>query len=258
MLNKAMEPILKTIVWGIVKPFVLWALMMVPVFLMMWRLAKVKARYKSESEEPFTGFPHRPPGESLRRKIQHLDDKFGQELLVMVLFPGALALIVVVNPIYQTWPWLPAFVLMSFSVAIWYGRRVMKLLRELWDYSLGFTGERVVGEELNQLMLDGYRVFHDVPFEGFDIDHVVVGPPGVYAIETKARRKPKGERGKKEYHVRFDGTALHWPKKQETEETKKRFGIHFLRAHRILCRPSKSSELPINSATNAGYRRSDP
>ncbi|MBA2430881.1 MAG: NERD domain-containing protein, partial [Chthoniobacterales bacterium] len=33
----------------------------------------------------------------------------------------------------------------------------------------------------------GYHVFHDLRRDGFNIDHVVVGPAGVFAIETKFR-----------------------------------------------------------------------
>jgi hypothetical protein len=41
---------------------------------------------------------------------------------------------------------------------------------------LGFKGERAVGEELNQLLRQGFHVFHDLPFDSFNIDHVIVGP----------------------------------------------------------------------------------
>ena len=65
---------------------------------------------------------------------------------------------------------------------------------------LGFEGERHVGEALNQLMLVGYRVFHDFlitdkPRSIRNIDHIVVGPNGVFAVETKTRRKMKREDG---------------------------------------------------------------
>jgi Nuclease-related domain len=38
------------------------------------------------------------------------------------------------------------------------------------------------------------QVFHDVPGEGFNIDHVAIGPAGVFTIETKTRSKPEGRR----------------------------------------------------------------
>ena len=54
----------------------------------------------------------------------------------------------------------------------------------------GFAGERAVAEELNQLIRAGCYVFHDVPMAPYgNIDHVLVTPKGIYAVETKARRK---------------------------------------------------------------------
>ena len=46
-------------------------------------------------------------------------------------------------------------------------------------------------EELNQLMLDGCRVFHDIPFPYGNIDHVVVSRSGVYSVNAKMCGKPK-------------------------------------------------------------------
>jgi hypothetical protein len=51
-------------------------------------------------------------------------------------------------------------------------------------------------------MLSGYRVFHDFlindkPGATRNIDHVVVGENGVFAVETKTRRKVKGLDGAK-------------------------------------------------------------
>jgi hypothetical protein len=55
---------------------------------------------------------------------------------------------------------------------------------------LGRDGERAVGQFLERLRDDGARVFHDVPGEGFNLDHVVISPHGLYAIETKTYSKP--------------------------------------------------------------------
>jgi hypothetical protein len=50
---------------------------------------------------------------------------------------------------------------------------------------LGRDGERVVGQFLEQQLIPkGARVIHDVPADGFNLDHVVV-------IETKTRSKPR-------------------------------------------------------------------
>ena len=48
------------------------------------------------------------------------------------------------------------------------------------------AGERITGWWLGRLP-DGWHVFHDVPVgdDGANIDHVVIGPPGVFTINTK-------------------------------------------------------------------------
>ena len=54
-----------------------------------------------------------------------------------------------------------------------------------------------------------------MPCEGrktnFNIDHVVIGPTGVTAIEVKTRRKKKGREGYEEHVVTYDGQRLVWP-----------------------------------------------
>jgi hypothetical protein len=50
----------------------------------------------------------------------------------------------------------------------------------------GAEGEEVVGAILESLTADGWHVMHDVCFGRGNIDHVVVGPGGVFAVETKS------------------------------------------------------------------------
>jgi len=84
---------------------------------------------------------------------------------------------------------------------LYVGREIRSLARERADYRLGFDGERFVGEELSRLIAFGYEIYHDVPFDGFNIDHVLVEPSGVYASETKTHCKPIDERAGKEFRV---------------------------------------------------------
>jgi hypothetical protein len=51
----------------------------------------------------------------------------------------------------------------------------------------GEAGEMKVGEILDELKPSGYKPIHGITRNGFDIDHVVVGPAGVFVIETKFR-----------------------------------------------------------------------
>jgi len=50
----------------------------------------------------------------------------------------------------------------------------------------------------------GYRILHDVPGEGFNVDHVVIGAGGVFCVETKYRSKPAEGWAK----MVFDGERL--------------------------------------------------
>lgn len=98
--------------------------------------------------------------------------------------------------------------------------KAYKLATKLFNYNLGYAGELAVGQNLNQLMLEGYHVYHDLVFnEKFNIDHVIVGENGVFAVETKARTKPN-EVDKKQYNVSYDGDALYFEDQPEFAERK--------------------------------------
>jgi hypothetical protein len=50
---------------------------------------------------------------------------------------------------------------------------------------LGIMGETWSKDELSWLSKRGWHLFNNVPFEGFDVDQVLIGPGGIFAIETK-------------------------------------------------------------------------
>lgn len=60
--------------------------------------------------------------------------------------------------------------------------------RDYGAWAQGAEGEEVVGEILEGLLADGWQVIHDVSFGRGNIDHVVVGPGGLFTVETKSRR----------------------------------------------------------------------
>ncbi|MEU5192136.1 nuclease-related domain-containing protein [Streptomyces klenkii] len=60
-----------------------------------------------------------------------------------------------------------------------------------WDsWRKGLAGERRVGDELNRLGRQGWRVLHSIPLpREVDIDHLLIGPGGVFSINTKHHHK---------------------------------------------------------------------
>ena len=66
-------------------------------------------------------------------------------------------------------------------------RYVLPLLER---HDRGARGEEHVGALLNELTADGWRVIHDASFGRGNIDHILIGPPGVFTIETKSHPGP--------------------------------------------------------------------
>jgi hypothetical protein len=58
--------------------------------------------------------------------------------------------------------------------------------RDIGRWRRGAEGEEVVGQILDELAAGGLHVLHDVSFGRGNIDHVAIGPGGVFAIETKS------------------------------------------------------------------------
>jgi len=84
--------------------------------------------------------------------------------------------------------------ILCFIAAIGLGYVAIRRFRRLVEpMHVGLHGERAVAFVLRDLERQGYSVFHDVPSlkrpNEANIDHVVIGPTGIYAIETKTIRK---------------------------------------------------------------------
>ena len=125
----------------------------------------------------------RTAGQSLREEWDRLIDN---NLPLIVFGPGALWLVWFthwIQPPISAKAWL---MLACIGTAIAAGAffRVMPQARRLVR---GERGELKVAEALEDLRPAGYRVFHDLRRDGYNIDHVVVGPAGVFVIETKFR-----------------------------------------------------------------------
>ena len=99
-------------------------------------------------------------------------------------------------------PWM----LTTFALPLvaWVGLRFRKTLRVMRRMKQGRDGERIAGECLEKLRAHGCEIFHDIVAGNFNIDHVVVGPSGIYAIETKTLSK----RGGAEEKAECDGESI--------------------------------------------------
>jgi hypothetical protein len=84
-------------------------------------------------------------------------------------------------------PW--AFTSLAAATFVYVTPRIWRLKKKVKDLQLGRDGERIVAEQLECLREVEAHLFHDVPGEGFNLDHVVICTHGIYALETKTRTK---------------------------------------------------------------------
>lgn len=64
--------------------------------------------------------------------------------------------------------------------------RVLKRRTEATSWEAGARGERLVDKRLGKLRRDGWTVLSSiVKRSGADIDHLLIGPPGVFTVNTK-------------------------------------------------------------------------
>jgi hypothetical protein len=186
-------------------------------------------RRKKSRRSPLTSQLLRGPGESLRGQLETVSDKLDNFFLIMMVVALiALGLLVALvstgigkNFVLQLWLLAICYSLMLSLLSL----RLYRLFRYRQDLYLGLDGEQAVGQELNQLMLDGCRVYHDFQVDGkFNIDHIVIGENGVFAIETKGRAKPDRGGGQEDVRVVYDGQSLQfptWSEKEPIEQAKR-------------------------------------
>jgi hypothetical protein len=155
------------------------------------------------SKSPLKAKPLRNPGDSVDEEIdRQINDRFldvflfatGFCLLAIFEWAGYLAHI----------PRQPIPISCAAAVAVaaaaW---RFVVIRKRVKQLKLGRDGERCVGQYLERLRASNSQVFHDIPARGFNLDHVVISPHGIYAIETKTFSKPSPQA-----RITVEGTTI--------------------------------------------------
>ncbi|MBB1378973.1 nuclease-related domain-containing protein [Pseudoalteromonas sp. SR43-2] len=101
------------------------------------------------------------------------------------------------------------FIIMIALGLVYVARKLWVKSNHLIKLKLGRDAELAVASELIELQSHGYQVFHDIQADGFNIDHLVVGPNGIFAIETKGRHKRIKD--DTNYKVKFEKNRLVFP-----------------------------------------------
>jgi hypothetical protein len=136
-------------------------------------------------KSPLKAKPLRNPGESSDRQLQEI--MYDKVLPYVVL---AFIFAVVAGLEWWRWyfnlppsPWLfTTIAALALAMSIWKARWGLRMTKRI---KLGRDGEKAVGQFLERLRESGAQVFHDIPGDCFNLDHVVIHESGFYVIETK-------------------------------------------------------------------------
>lgn len=186
------------------------------VYAWRWRIRSRNRR------TPLTGDLLRPPAYSVQQNLQDAMWDVAMYLSMTMFVPTVFFSVYFIDRATSSGSGQTVVIFVAPALGIaclgWIVKSLWKTLHRVQRLRLGFDAEAATGEELNQLARRGFWVFHDVPGERFNIDHVVVGPTGVFAVETKGRSKPiKSKEGEATAEVVYDGRSLRFPGWTETK-----------------------------------------
>jgi hypothetical protein len=181
------------------------------LFFMLRRKRQARARRRS----PIGRDLLRGPGHSLREQLELAGTDLSFDLAQLMVVPLLMLSMFLaqghVLGLTRVMHLSPVYAAFALAFIGWAVRRLWQAGTRLDNLKAGYDAELAVGQELDQLMRRGAVVFHDVPGDSFNIDHVVVSGQGIFAVETKGFTKPKRGGGKADATVIFDGQVLRFP-----------------------------------------------
>ena len=153
----------------------------------------------------------RLPGQSLREEF---DERFENKVTFPFLVAGMGVMALFLESIHtfsNAKPNVGVWVTISLVLIGYAAVSIYKNFNKIRNIRQGEQGELIVAQAIERYLLPhGYVVFHDIQLKDgmrrFNVDHLLVGPNGVFAIETKNYSKPK--RG--EIKVSYDGQRVRW------------------------------------------------
>ena len=145
--------------------------------------------------------PLRVAGQSTDERLREQADQFWPYLIIATAL-----LLLAITDWQRHWthsppsPWVTTFLATAgMACCVW---KFVTLRDRTHRLRQGRNGERVVAEQLERLRSQGFYVVHDLVADNFNLDHVLVGPSGVFAVETKALSRRKGDQ------IKYDGQNL--------------------------------------------------
>lgn len=147
--------------------------------------------FSKNKRSPLKEKPLRVPGQSLDEAITSRED----DLLPYILYPCMLFFFAFLE--WMRWlkdyPPLPEAIILTivaFVITFFCVIRIIMIRRDIAFMKLGRDGERIVAENIQDLLKEGAVVLHDILGDKFNVDHIVISPHGIFVLETKTLSKP--------------------------------------------------------------------
>lgn len=155
-------------------------------------------------KSPIKAKPLNNPAESLERRLYDI-------ALDRILVPIPVVIFSIAIAIYEWFRWfldVPpkpiTFSIIALGITLYFVIKARSVWPEIKAIKQGIAGEKAVGQFLERLRANGAFIFHDIPGDKFNLDHVVIHTSGIYVVETKTMSKPLS--GKTE--LQFDGQSV--------------------------------------------------
>ncbi|WP_346797009.1 nuclease-related domain-containing protein [Halomonas sp. Bachu 37] len=201
--------------------YVLPLIFLFPLAAMAGIVLALRSLHDARVHSPFDSHLLREPGQALRNRLDHafsslfLNGALGPLISLAPLVYGMGRMLFVQR---QDWVEWALYGLLSTVLVLAFSLLLVRDYQRIRRLKLGLACELAVGQELERLIRPEshpYYVFHDVPADSFTIDHVVVTPHGVFAVETRARARPVAADGRELNQVAVEQERLRFPYWQE-------------------------------------------
>jgi hypothetical protein len=145
---------------------------------------------KTRSRSPLKEPPPHVSGQSLDEALRKASDEYMTEPVIVAAAMIGLALYEWGRVTFSLPPQPIAATVAAVLASGWATLKLVRGARQIRQLRQGRDGERIVAEVLDTIREEGFRVFHDIIGPNFNVDHLLVGPRGIYVIETKTIKKP--------------------------------------------------------------------
>ncbi len=150
-----------------------------------------------KGRSPLKTPPLRNPGESLQEQLDEIVNEKVLSYLLLGIMTLSFALMEWLDFFFNPKPHPIVLTLLAIPCVAFSWIKIKRIFPRAKNIVRGIQAEKSVGQYLEQFRAQGYQIFHDIPGESggkkFNIDHVIIGPKGIFTIETKYAHKRNGQ-----------------------------------------------------------------